>query len=252
MKKTLKYMKLLLFLCAITMCVPGSAQICEIDTNNFQMITPDADELPCVERGKPYNTVMQFFCPPQVGGITIDSVEVTSFQNLPNGILYTCNPPVCKMYPWDRACLAIHGVTNDTVGVYAIKYYGYVYTSSGTASFSYLQNQGLLPNYYLRVVEPGDTTCPELNTVALPRATAENPLVVYPNPAEDYFHVYLTGSFPAQINLYDPIGNLVKNITTQAENNAVRVEVDSLPCGVYVLCIKIQDTLRTKTVFVQH
>ena len=67
---------------------------CVVDTTNFEMITPPSEELPCVERGVPYQAVIQFFTPPSLGGVSIDSIKVTTFNGLPTGIQTLCTPAI--------------------------------------------------------------------------------------------------------------------------------------------------------------
>lgn len=186
-----------------------SAQTCQVDTNNFEMITPISDSLPCIERGVPYQAVIHFFCAPQIAGIDIYSIEVTNFLNLPSGINYACTPANCTLSPWDHACMLIYGTTTDTTGEYQIDYNGFANTAQGNASFDYLQSLGMLPEYYLKVIEPGDP-CREVINTGIGSLTSQNNFSVYPNPTKGTITVDLgKASVPATVSVVDFTGRLI-------------------------------------------
>ncbi|MBL7777404.1 MAG: T9SS type A sorting domain-containing protein [Chitinophagales bacterium] len=248
---------LLLLIVIIGSTLKTNAQLCDVDTNNTQMISPTSDELPCVIRDSAYQAVLHFFCPPQIAGITIDSILVTNFQDMPSGISYQCNPPGCKMYPWDRACLTVYGTTSDTVGEYKIKYSGFAYTSAGTASFNYLQNQGLLPEYYLSVIEPGasckgdSVTQPvKVNDVSFDKAVS-----IFPNPANSLLTVEFGNRKQnlVSIEMYNAWGTQVKQIALKSTiQSTVTIDVSALNNGMYVLRLLSGGQAIKKAVFIQH
>lgn len=248
---------LLLLLIIIVSTAKTNAQLCDVDTNNTQMISPPSDELPCVIRDSAYQAVLHFFCPPQIAGITINSIVVTNFQDMPTGISYQCNPPGCMLYPWDRACLTVYGTTSDTVGEYKIKYSGYAYTSAGTASFNYLQNQGLLPEYYLSVIEPG-TSCKgdsvtqpvKVNEVSIDKAVS-----IFPNPASSLLTVEFANlkQNVVSVEMYNAWGALVKQTAVKSTiQNKVTIDVSALNNGMYVLRLLSGGQAIKKTVIIQH
>ena len=181
---------------------------CVIDTTNFQVVTPPSEELPCIERSVTYSTTLQFFTPPAIAGVTIDSIKVTSFNGLPTGIHTVCTPIICTMAALQRACISIEGTTTDTAGTYVIDYDGFAYTSQGTASFDYLRNNfGLLPNYELIVINQGDVCANSpISSVGYSNGKASD-FTIYPNPSTGVFNV----QFSYQNDLFDELA--VRDVT---------------------------------------
>lgn len=181
---------------------------CVVDTANFQVVTPPSEELPCVERNVPYNAVIQFFTPPSIAGITIDSIKVTSFNGLPTGITTVCTPIICSMSALGRACVSIEGTTSDTTGTYVIDYDGFAYTSQGTPSFDYLRNNfGLVPNYELIIINQGDV-CVNSPISSIGQSTNQSSdFTIYPNPTNGIFNI----QFNYQNNLFQEL--TVRDVT---------------------------------------
>jgi len=227
-----------------------SAQTCDIDTNNFEMITPVSDSLPCIERGVPYQAVIHFFCAPQIAGIDIYKIVVTNFLNLPSGISYACTPDSCTIYPWQHACMLIYGTTNDTVGDYLIDYNGFAYTAQGTASFNYLQSLNVLPEYYLKIIEPGDP-CREAVNTGIASVTSANNFSVYPNPTKGSVTVDLgKASVPATVSVLDFTGRL---IFEEKVSNKTKLTVDlaNESKGIYLLQVKTTSRIQTQKISVE-
>jgi hypothetical protein len=65
-------------------------------------------------------------------------------------------------------------------------------------------------------------------------------IVVAPNPVQDYFYIYNL-NIPAEIQLYDMLGNLVK-IETTKENTAIKVQTGNISKGMYLLLIRDRKT----------
>jgi hypothetical protein len=186
------------------------AQNCVVDTNNVQMISPESDSLPCVERNTPYQGVIQFFCPPQIAGIDIYSIEVTGFSGLPSGITSACTPSNCTLNPWDRACVLFSGTTTDSAGDYPITYSGMAYTAQGNASFSWLQQQGVLPEYYLKVIDQGEP-CREIVDTTTTGISNLNEVKfnVFPNPSKGNLVIDLVKFETGYITITDLVGREV-------------------------------------------
>lgn len=228
----------------------SAQQICEIDTTNFQMITPPNDSLPCVERGVPYYAVMQFFCPPQIAGIDIFSIKVTGFQQLPAGITYSCNPDSCILYPWGRACIVFYGTTNDTAGIYTIKYSGMAYTAQGNASFAYLQNLGILPEYTLTVIEAGNP-CREQqpSNIANQLYSGFN---VYPNPAKDRLTIELKTTYNnATITLASLHGRTVYRQNLDRAKSSFDIDVSAVSKGMYMLQLHTEKEVLLRKILIE-
>lgn len=143
------FVSLLLLFCAPLV----SFSQCQPDSTNFEFFNPPPDELNCVIRNAPYEQVVQFFCPPEVAGVNIDSIHIYSIDQLPAGLSYSGVPSNGKVKAWDHACLFISGTTADPPGTYTLQSNGMAYTSIGTFPFSSLSNSGLLPPWQLRIVE---------------------------------------------------------------------------------------------------
>lgn len=214
-----------------------SAQNCVVDTNNFEMITPVSDSLPCIERGVPYQAVIHFFCAPQIAGIDIYKIIVTNFTNLPSGLSYSCTPDSCTIYPWDHACMLIYGTTTDTVGEYLIDYNGFANTAQGNASFNYLQSLGMLPEYYLKVIEPGDPCREQLNTGI--NTTASSLFKVYPNPTSGNITIDLEETeFPATVSVTDFTGRLVYEENVTVNKSRLSINLSNESKGIYMVQLR--------------
>lgn len=246
---------LILLFVTVIFAAKTDAQLCDVDTNNTQMISPPSEELPCIIRDSAYHAVMHFFCPPQIAGITIDSIRVTNFQDMPTGINYQCNPPGCKMYPWDRACLTIYGTTTDTVGEYKIKYSGFAYTSAGTASFNYLQNQGLLPEYFLTVIDSGALCKEEPQPSKIKDVATTSAIKVYPNPASSYvtIHTDVFKNGVEEIWLVNRWGAIEKKVILKNKaQQQFNLDVQSVPNGVYILALQSGTQKVATVISIQH
>jgi hypothetical protein len=59
--------------------------------------------------------------------------------------------------------------------------------------------------------------------------------LIYPNPASDFLNINSTNLIGQYISIYDMLGN--KLITTIAESTETRLNIESLPTGVYIVRI---------------
>ncbi len=165
----------------------SNAQTCVIDSNNYELLSPVSDSLPCIYRGEPYSAIINLFAPPEIGGTVIDSIVVTSFFGYPSGLSYSCNPSTCSITGFSWACINISGTTTDTTGTYEIGYTGFAYTKSGTFSFAQLATFGILPVYALDVIEYGDACKGVVSKLEKNSNIAG--LSVSPNPSKGMFDV---------------------------------------------------------------
>ncbi|MCB0855625.1 MAG: T9SS type A sorting domain-containing protein, partial [Bacteroidetes bacterium] len=78
-----------------------------------------------------------------------------------------------------------------------------------------------------------------------PLETAEpsgNGMVIFPNPASDYFNIRSTGSPIKEIALYDILGRWIGNYKASLDMaNTIRVEVAGMSPGVYMVSWRLQD-----------
>lgn len=230
---------------------------CVPDTSSFELITPVSDSLPCVERGVFYTTAIQFFCPPQLATTNIDSIIVTSFAGLPTGLSYACTPGNCKLYPWEHACLLVSGTTTDTAGTYLIDYNGTAYTSDGSFTFHQLQNFGGLPEYALKVIEPGDpcratvqdTTGTGVRNIS---SLAAN-LTVYPNPSKGRVTVDVQSSvaIQGQLSITNAVGAVVFEtpINTNGSYHHT-INLSEQPKGIYLLQLHTQSGFAVQKIMI--
>ena len=194
-------------------------QNCVIDTNNFELLAPVSEQLPCAIRDSTYDIVLQLFCPPSLGGVTVDSVRVTAFHGMPTGITKTSNPANGTVHALKRGCIHITGITTDTAGYYPVIYDGTAYTSSGNAPFSFLRTNfpGILPDYGLTVINLGES-CPTTAT-GIKNLTTENKSVfsVYPNPNNGTFQFTFNAEqkLIGQINVLDITGRVILSQRTE-------------------------------------
>ena len=78
----------------------------------------------------------------------------------------------------------------------------------------------------------------------------EEDVVLYPNPAQDILMVQCNGQNPNSVEIYDLSGKLVlQQDTREIPGNQIRLQVDQLPRGAYVLLLRYNPiTLAKKTV----
>lgn len=230
---------------------------CVVDTNNFALIGPASEELPCVERGVPYSITLQLFCPPDIAGITIDSIKVTSFPGLPVGITKVSNPASGVMYPYGRMCISVSGTTTDTVGEYEILYNGTAYTSAGNAPFTYLRANvpGSLPDYILTVIDSG-TFCVNTDTVATGIKNIKDDVAfsVYPNPTAGVFTFALPPNqqLSGEINVTDITGRIVFAQIIQATPFfQTAIDISRFAKGIYFVQYRTTKGISSKRVLVE-
>lgn len=244
---------LLLLFAFFVISAEAFSQACVIDTNNYQLLSPPSDQLPCIVRDSAYDLTLQLFCPPSLGGISIDSIKVSTFPGLPSGITKTSNPTNGIMHPLERMCIHLSGTTTDTVGYYEILYNGTAYTSAGNAPFSYLRTNfpGTLPDYGLNVINAGET-CPNTpDTVSTGISKLNTPRAafsVYPNPSNGVFTFALNAEqkLNGEITVTDVTGKTVYAQFTQAAPvYQTSIDLSRFAKGIYF--VRYRTPLATKS-----
>lgn len=231
---------------------------CVIDTNNYNLFSPPPDELPCMERNVPYQVVLQLFCPPGLNGISVDSIRITLFSGFPVGIGAVCNTPTCSIMGGNHACITISGTTADTVGEYSMFYDGYIYTSIGTAPFSFIRTNypGMLPDYYFYVIDSG-AFC--VNTDSVPTSIHEGTqhaelFSVAPNPSNGIFEVKLrsVNNEGGEISVVDLTGRKIyaQQIIAPAFYSSA-INLSAFPKGIYVVQYRTASNFGSKKILVE-
>lgn len=231
------------------------SQGCVIDTGIYELIYPPSEDLPCIVRNEPYSASIQFFAQPSLAGINIDSILITTFLNLPSGITYTLYPSPCKLYPYDRGCVHISGVTTDTAGSYLVDYNGSVYTAQGTATFDWLRQNfgGALPEYSLKVIEQG-VQCPNTPVSGIKSIDADAGFSVYPNPTSGVFELKINSDKyrNAEIKVTDATGRVV--YSQQAANTfsgTLSIDLTAFPKGLYLVQLRNAEGAISKNISVE-
>jgi hypothetical protein len=185
--------------CAIALTVFSvfsQAQPCSIHLSAIDsgFMSPPFDTFPCIERGVPFNGVLQVNMPSLFRGLIIlDSIEIDSF-GLPAGLTYATNPSPFILKGDSSGCIAISGTINipDTQ-VQLVSLTGHAVITSQGAGTQTLTLQQLtqlgdapIPSYTISVINPGDTCHPEIYYyTGIQDAGIDNQLHVYPNPVEN-------------------------------------------------------------------
>lgn len=231
------------------------SQGCVIDTNNFELLSPASEYLPCIERNVPYEATIQIFAIPSVG-FPVDSYLITTFLNLPSGITYSINPMPCKLYPADHACVYLSGTTTDSVGNYLVDYNGFIYLQQGTPSFDYVRSiqPGVLPEVSLKVIEQG-ASCPNTSTgIEDIASNKEIDFIVYPNPSSGIFNVKVSnGPYRnAEINVLDVTGRTVYSTTAgDVSGNRISIDLNTYAKGLYTVRVRSSEGVASKNVVVE-
>lgn len=252
--------KIQLFFLLLTLSTGAAfSQACVIDTNNYDLFSPASEELPCVVRDSFYDVTLQLFCPPGLAGVTIDSIRVTAFHNLPTGLSKTTYPPSGTMYPQGRMCIRISGTTTDTTGYYEVLYDGMAYTSQGNAPFSYLRMNlpGAIPDYALTVINQGDA-CPNTDTVATGITKHNRNLgsvfSIFPNPTNGVFEFNLNTpeKTAGEINVMNVTGQLVfSQKTNPAFYYHTTINISQYPRGIYFVEYRTVEGVAVKKILVE-
>jgi hypothetical protein len=228
-------------------------QGCAIDSNNFELISPVSENLPCIERNVPYSATIHLFALPTLAGYPIDSILITTFLDLPTGITYSLNPNPGKLYPYDHGCVHLSGTTSDTAGSYVVDYNGYLYLSQGSPSFDYLRSAfpGVLPEYSLKVIEPG-ASCPNTPSAINPLSRAAA-FSVYPNPSNGIFSVEVSAASAkeGELSVSDVTGRIIYSQNIAADYTRGSINLSTYPKGLYQVQLKTTEGISAKNISIE-
>ncbi len=206
-------MKNLLLAALVLTSVFSFSQTCVVDTTNQQYgITPGPDQIPCVERGVPYNQAIQILAPTNIQGATLDSFKVNNVSGIPAGLAYSCVPVNCTFKGGENACVLFYGTTTVAAGRYDLGFSGtaYVKVSGFATTYPVDENTAAQAGFDLRVdvIEPG-AQCRPATGIANTELNAS--IKVYPNPAVDVVNVTIgVGSaLEGTIEIMDGLGRTV-------------------------------------------
>jgi hypothetical protein len=68
--------------------------------------------------------------------------------------------------------------------------------------------------------------------------------IIYPNPASDFLNIYTANLIGKGIRIYDMLGN--KLITVIAESTETKINIETLPIGVYIIRFGVQTQMFVK------
>ena len=241
---------LLLLFSAIAFTMNVNAQ-CVPNTSITQPgIYPDsATGLTPGTLNQPYNQVLQVKVPTDTNvvilgslqNVTINSITLTSFTNLPPGITYVCNPANCVYPGGSNGCALLSGTPTQagTFNPTAI-----TTTSATLTAIGLPITQIDTIDYYTIVI---NSTSSGFNTnPALRFELFQND----PNPFSNFTDIKFTSSHQAIVTLkvFNLIGKEVikKSIQCQAGKNSYRLQADDLSPGVYMYTLSDGITTYTR------
>lgn len=221
----------------------ANAQVsCTPDPNNTNYgSTPQADEIPCVERGIYYEQVVQVLLPSQFSQATIDSFKMLTVSNLPSGINYTCGNATCTFYAEKSGCFVVYGTTTDSAKRYDIGFTGKAYIKVNGIPTTYNLDESLAKqagfDMYLVVIEK-DSACDQVTPTAIRNiATASSKINAFYAADTKQIVVNATSinTNVVQLEVFDIAGRLVANKTFTNTANTYFIESASLQKGLYLV-----------------
>ncbi len=247
-------MKQVFSLLLIALIYGISTAQCVIDNNNTAFFSPSPDSIPCVERGLPYDQVIQIKVPSSIDladcgapisfVLTVDSLVITNISGFPNGLTYIQNPASGVLYGGENGCGRVQGTTNDPVGNYPLAFTGFitlhgfpfpgVFDGDTTIDLATLQSLSDMFNLSLDVINQGDPC--RLSSVADNSGILNAQMNVYPNPATDAVVVKLnTGSLlEGKMTLTDMTGRtLIKENISTGTDTEFKFDVSGYVPGLY-------------------
>ncbi|NNC94558.1 MAG: T9SS type A sorting domain-containing protein [Chitinophagales bacterium] len=136
-------------------------------------LSPDQNELPCIDRGSYYNEVIQFVNfdtvqIPAFGPYLIDSIRLKRILNLPCGISWQTDRANHIYKGAENGCIGLFGVTNDIVGQYELQIYADAWMRNANNGSPLNISDGLLSVFglaYTVRVKNAQDTCWTLDTL---------------------------------------------------------------------------------------
>ena len=175
------------------------------------------------------------------GGITIpasvDSVEIVSITNIPDGISYNCLKPNCKMLnsggSHSHTCMVVSGTptaSGDFTLVFTFRLYG----------------SGLSIEHKIDVPVTVESTCTP--TAVAPDISSRKNISVYPQPAKSNanLEVILNSSSNVTVTIHNLLGQEITkafNGTLSAGTNKISISeyISNLDSGLYMITTDISN-----------
>lgn len=81
----------------------------------------------------------------------------------------------------------------------------------------------------------------------VPSTNLRSVLEFYPNPANDFLHIKYTGQKPANIQIYNLVGQIMTDIPLGGDSgiNTISIALDSYPSGMFMVKISTEDETET-------
>lgn len=240
----------LLLIVLITSAATGSFAQCVPNSNITQPgIYPDsATGLTPGVLNQAYNQILQLRIPTDTTAvifgttqnITIDSITLLAFSNLPPGVTYACNPGTCIFPGGTNGCVLLSGTPTQAGTFFPIA----ITSTKGKIG-------GFLPitqidtiDYYTLLIS--NTSAGIITNQRLKFELFQND----PNPFSNYTDIKFTVNHQTIVTLkvYNLIGKEVlhKAIQSQAGRNSYRLTGEDLAPGVYMFTLNDGITTYTR------
>lgn len=263
-----------LVVCALSVfaTVNVNAQACLPDNSFTEAgLYPVPDSLDCFVQGEPFDVTIQFKNFDQVSVLTIEYLRIDSITNMPFGASYQVSEADRTFDGGQTGCIRVTGTTNDPVGQYrlglyvSIKATGVQNEIKGEAGALAAQYGAGDFSYFVRVIAsagacPAVDTSSSANNLTATGPTVYNPadtnstissvnelasditnFSFFPNPATDVANVsFVSDKFTQYTTrIVNIFGQEVSRevLDVEAGVNNVKVDVSSLPTGVYLYTI---------------
>lgn len=194
-----------------------------------------------------YNEVLQIRVPTDTSvvlagntvNVTIDSITLVNFYNLPPGLSYACNPTSCKFVGGSNGCVLLSG-TPTQAGTFHPT--AVTSTKGKVGGFIPIQQLDTI-DYYTIVI--GTTSGIGSNSKIKFELFANEP-----NPFSNYTNLKFTTPVQTRVTLkiFNLIGKEImhKSIICQAGKNSYRIEADDFAPGVYMYTLSDGITTYTR------
>jgi hypothetical protein len=238
----MKYSILLIFMLCVGLVY---AQPCQPDTS-IKSAGNYPSNLPPTPIGVPYEGIVQFRIPTDtialfngnLVNVTVDSIEVLSVQNLPQGFNYDCNPSSCILPATQTSCGRIYGTAQaGSDGVYRLV----------IPVIIYARVFGFLP------VPQADTIrsiTMFVGNVGVNKSISHE-ISSYPNPANEALFIKHDFDLTQEIKILDFAGRMV-NCPNTNQDGIIHLDTRLLNNGVYLAIVQTEKGLLLNRFIVAH